>query len=516
MNKKIVTAALTISAVFLISITFGMQTVKFATAQPSGTIIINSDGNVIGTNKIIKQGNVYTLVSNLSAGIQVQRGNIIINGAGFAVVRADIDLRNGVDTNPSNPTIQKVTIINLIVEEGSVITNGGGSNVFYNDIIGGGILLRCDYCLIKHCFVNSILLDYGADNNVITENNLNGIVVSNSNNTIDKNYWSGILTPNNQDNNPLTKPITISLTASASSAPSPILTPTKIPTPTTIKTPTISPNDPTVPPTQQQAPTSTPIETATLTLTTDQPTLPSLEIPTFSMPLEYLTYTITIRQGTPWAIVEGTYPIFFPNAVDQEPISMVYPTPPGTTNITLAVNGTQLIWTNYTEQFPDALHHTALGDWPMIATTFEASTFFTLTIHYEHPIAQEADGTYQFLYDLNISPYLAPETPTSTAYFTVNFEKPCTDLQVSTTPQDGILNPISYDVSGQTPTVTFEVTSEFAKPLPGDVMVQFAGDFSKNVPESAFTWSQFWLIAALLTAITAGIVYFRRRKNGAK
>ncbi|MFA5365984.1 MAG: hypothetical protein WC325_12445, partial [Candidatus Bathyarchaeia archaeon] len=108
--------------------------------------------------------------------------------------------------------------------------------------------------------------------------------------------------------------------------------------------------------------------------------------PVFSMPKEYLNYTITTRNGTPWAIVDGTYPMYCPNAGNAGSISMAYPTHPNTINILIKLNETQLSWTNFTEQFPDALHHTVIGDWAMIETSFTPSEFFVLSIHYEHPI----------------------------------------------------------------------------------------------------------------------------------
>jgi hypothetical protein len=64
-------------------------------------------------------------------------------------------------------------------------------------------------------------------------------------------------------------------------------------------------------------------------------------------------------------------------------------------------------WSNYTQIYPEALHHTAVGDWWMIYSNLEnVSDYFELKIHYEHPL-EMINGSYLFLYDLNISPYLS-------------------------------------------------------------------------------------------------------------
>lgn len=220
-------------------------------AQSVSNIIISPDGSLIGTTAIVQSGNIYTFTANITGNIQVQRSNIVIDGAGFAINgtsiihETSIDLTNGVGQNPSNPTIQNVTIKNLIIN-GTVRTNGGGYNTFYNDYIMGGIHLSGSvYNNITICTVNYISMDYGADFNIITKNNLNGaIAFLISNETVDKNYWSDYLTkyPNAteidstgtgnqsyvysivetripliyQDNHPLMKPVTIPLMGSNS------------------------------------------------------------------------------------------------------------------------------------------------------------------------------------------------------------------------------------------------------------------------------------------------------------
>ena len=57
---------------------------------------------------------------------------------------------------------------------------------------------------------------------------------------------------------------------------------------------------------------------------------------TLAMPVEYVNYTITRVNGTLWAKIDGDYPIYVLNQSDcsfNGELPMVYPMPPGTTNI---------------------------------------------------------------------------------------------------------------------------------------------------------------------------------------
>jgi hypothetical protein len=232
----------------------------------------------------------------------------------------------------------------------------------------------------------------------------------------------------------------------------------------------------------------------------------------FSMPKEYLNYTITERDGAPWAIIDGTYPIYCPNADSVDIIPMVYPTPPNTTNITITLNGTTLAWSNFTEQYPSTLHHTALGNWAMIEAEFKPSSFFTLAIHYEHPIML-INGTWQFLYDLNIAEYLSSSSPNSTAYFKITTEMPLPNLKIYTLPNDVDRNELNYSTqtNGGQQQVTFEVTSEFNKPLPGDVLLTFSNTETVQNPTSV-TLIVLPIIIIVVIFVLGVLFYFRRRK----
>jgi hypothetical protein len=70
-----------------VSITFSSCFIRcnFVQAQFLGSVTINADGSVTGTNNIHRDGDIYTLTGNISGGIQIQKSNIILDGAGYAV-----------------------------------------------------------------------------------------------------------------------------------------------------------------------------------------------------------------------------------------------------------------------------------------------------------------------------------------------------------------------------------------------------------------------------------------------
>jgi len=210
------------------------------------------------------------------------------------------------------------------------------------------------------------------------------------------------------------------------------------------------------------------------------------------MPEEYVNYTITCVNGTWWAKIDGTYPLRILTESDgvsscvPVELPMIYPTPPGTTNIRVKVNGTEFAWSNWSYD----THHTAIGDWAMIyCVVSPVSEYFLLTIHYEHPLAV-VNGSSLFLYDLNISPYLTPLSNSSIAYFTVRFESAVSDVRAHTTWTDSVWNPKDFALSseGDVETVTIEMRSVLGEPLAGDLVVMF-NDSSEHVPEEFPTGS---------------------------
>jgi hypothetical protein len=236
---------------------------------------------------------------------------------------------------------------------------------------------------------------------------------------------------------------------------------------------------------------------------------PEGSIPTLSMPVEYINYTITNINGTLWAKVNGYYPIFLlkqPDCSFAGDLPMVYPMPPQTTNITVSLDDKEVSWSNYTQIYPDALHHTAIGDWWMIYGNLEnVSDYFELRIHYEHPL-EMVNGSYLFLYDLNISPYLSLQSNNSTAYFTVQMQTNFTSLNVYTTQTDTKWNSKNYTLTneGSTQVINIQMYSEYGKPLAGDLVVEFSQD--RQISEFPL-----WTLIAISIGVLLGTLFYKRK-----
>jgi hypothetical protein len=233
--------------------------------------------------------------------------------------------------------------------------------------------------------------------------------------------------------------------------------------------------------------------------------------PLITMPEEYINYTITTINGSLWAKIDGIYPL---NVLFwQGALPMFYPTPPGTTNISVKMDETELSWNNFTEIYPEAVHFTAIGNWPMINCTINPTPeHFTLKIHYEHPVML-INGSHTFLYDLNISPYLSEWATKSTAHFTIRMETDCISLHVNTIATDETVTPINYTTTTDcaAETATFQIVSEYGKPLLGDILVTFTTVNSPTAVE--FSYLLIILPIAIIAALIARIAYKRKESK---
>jgi parallel beta-helix repeat protein len=228
-----------------------------------------------------------------------------------------------------------------------------------------------------------------------------------------------------------------------------------------------------------------------------------------AMPEEYINYTVSNSNGTLWAKVDGKYPIHVSNNF-SDGLPMLYPIPPDTINIHVLLNGAEMNWSNYTIVDSTALHHTDIGDWQMIYCQVNpTSSDFLLEIHYEHPI-QIINGSYTFLYDLNISPYLSPSSIKSTAHFNIQLIQLPTNasiLTVFTTGSDDEWNSVNFTsgLGSTTETGSFNIVSEYNVTLPGDIAMVLS---SSTVPEFST-----WVVFPLIVAVTLGIAVFYKRSR---
>ncbi len=245
--------------------------------------------------------------------------------------------------------------------------------------------------------------------------------------------------------------------------------------------------------------------------------------PVLAMPIEYVNYTITTINGSLWAKIDGDYPIYLLKQMDYSftgDLPMVYPMPPQTTNISISLDNKEVSWSNYTQTYPDQIHHTAIGDWWMIYSILgNVSDFFELKIHYEHPL-QIVKGSYLFLYDLNISPYLSAQNNNSTCVYTIRTDVNITDFQAYTVESDAKWNPINYTIIKEDAkqTIFIREYSEYAKPLLGDLVVEFSSPSASQTPLSNQKYFQTATIALVLGVSAVGIgvgllILFKKHKR---
>jgi hypothetical protein len=77
-------------------------------------VYIRADGNIEGTDKILREGNVYTLIDNIvNQSVMVGGSNIVIDGAGYTIQGPGIQGigRSGMEiANPNGVTVTNVTV----------------------------------------------------------------------------------------------------------------------------------------------------------------------------------------------------------------------------------------------------------------------------------------------------------------------------------------------------------------------------------------------------------------------
>ncbi|MBC7130783.1 hypothetical protein H5T51_06160, partial [Candidatus Bathyarchaeota archaeon] len=140
--------------------------------------------------------------------------------------------------------------------------------------------------------------------------------------------------------------------------------------------------------------------------------------------------------------------------------------------------------------------------------------YFTLKISYEHPV-EIVNGSHIFLYDLNISPYLTPWSRKSTAFFTIRMEVPYANLSIYTTGANGVWHPVNYTIVKEDTVdiISFQIVSEYAKPLHGDITVKFT--VTENLNQQS---KYFWVLATIIVFAGALATYglIRSKKYGEK
>jgi hypothetical protein len=180
-------------------------------AKTYSTITILSDGAVEGTDRIQRNGNVYTFTCDIFGTITVKRANIIIDGAGYAL-QGNGDMRNskGIILYPfdsdGNNVCNGILVKNVrFYDMFEAIYTSSSNNSFINNSFDGarihiiGASSNIGNVVKYNIFTNAgIFVDYwSGTNEVITENNFinSHIFVDLAYPPmVDKNYWSSYTT----------------------------------------------------------------------------------------------------------------------------------------------------------------------------------------------------------------------------------------------------------------------------------------------------------------------------------
>lgn len=230
--------------VFTLGVALLILTLTFerVDAQFSGSIFINPDGTVTGTSLIQRDGDTYTLTGNLSSGIQIQKSNIILDGAGYAIEGNGegwgLDLSNGrgqdlTRTEINNVTVKNLKIVNMHFGVNNLNTNDNTftANYFVNCTAAISIVGSTNNLIVSNTFENSTLaISYSASNTFAKNNFINSsmLVSASMPPALEMNYWSDytakypdaqeigdlgmwnipyVINEDTQDNYPLTSPI---------------------------------------------------------------------------------------------------------------------------------------------------------------------------------------------------------------------------------------------------------------------------------------------------------------------
>jgi hypothetical protein len=169
----------TVAFLLFLMLAISVSYVKPVSSQaqvPLQTIFIQPDGSIYpATDAIQRDGNTYTFTSNLYAAIDILRGNIVLNGAGYTL------------SGPYNGTVSDVFVIgqgpNQLPQEQNV------------DYVIGVDLGNSSVCGVTIENLNIENFSIGTyiwtQNNTVKGNNVSdnivGMLLSGSNNTIESN-----------------------------------------------------------------------------------------------------------------------------------------------------------------------------------------------------------------------------------------------------------------------------------------------------------------------------------------
>jgi len=148
---------------------------EIGTVKASGTIYVRADGNVEGTDKIYRNGNVYTFTDNIYDSIVVERDNIVVDGAGYTLQGTRSG--TGIDLSERiNVTIRNMEIRDFLY--GVYLYSSLGNSLSRNNITNNDYGIRIRYSSNNNVSRNNIKNNFygiwltGSSNNTIKENSI--------------------------------------------------------------------------------------------------------------------------------------------------------------------------------------------------------------------------------------------------------------------------------------------------------------------------------------------------------
>ena len=127
--------ALAFILALLLSTVAGPLFLSTSSAQSPEAITIKASGNVEGTDKIQRDGDVYLFKGSISGSIVVERDNMVLDGAGY-VLQTSSDWGVGVDIRDrNNITVKNLTIKGALGRCGILLINAINCKISQNNII---------------------------------------------------------------------------------------------------------------------------------------------------------------------------------------------------------------------------------------------------------------------------------------------------------------------------------------------------------------------------------------------
>jgi len=178
-------------------------------SQEMNHIVIKPDGSISpSTNPIQQNENIYTLTGNIYGSIEVQKSNVVIDGANYTLQGNGQLGYYGVDLVSSVPPItQNVIVKNLRIidfQTAGIMTVGNCSHIIYGNYLENAPIkvIGCINSWGSNVIQfntrkdTMISIHYGSSTNTVTNNNMYnaGIVVESAQAVVDRNYWADYLT----------------------------------------------------------------------------------------------------------------------------------------------------------------------------------------------------------------------------------------------------------------------------------------------------------------------------------